>query len=53
MTQMHLFDTRNRENILLELFQAYFDARKNKRNTLNALAFEKILKRTCSGSMKN
>ena len=30
------------DNILLEdLFQAYFDARKNKRNTINALAFEK------------
>lgn len=29
------------ENQLLEdLFQAYFDARKNKRNTINALAFE-------------
>ena len=30
------------ENILLEdLFKSYFDARKNKRNTINALAFEK------------
>ena len=30
------------DNILLEyLFQAYFDARKNKRNTIIALAFEK------------
>ena len=30
------------DNILLEdLFQAYFDARRNKRNTINALAFEK------------
>jgi len=30
------------DNILLEdLFQAYFDARKNKRKTINALAFEK------------
>jgi len=25
---------------LIELFQAYYDCRKNKRNTLNALAFE-------------
>ncbi len=30
------------DNILLDdLFQAYFDARKNKRNTINALAFER------------
>lgn len=28
-------------NFIEELFQAYFDCRKNKRNTLNALAFEK------------
>ena len=26
--------------LVMELFQAYFDARKNKRNTLNQLAFE-------------
>ena len=33
---------RNNENqqLLLDLFQAYYDARKNKRNTVNALAFE-------------
>ncbi len=28
-------------NLKEDLFQAYFDARKNKRNTINALAFEK------------
>lgn len=38
---MNLFDEPNRDQILIDLFQAYFDARKNKRNTLNALAYEK------------
>ena len=33
----------NNEKITLDLFQAYFDARKNKRNTINALMFEKHL----------
>jgi len=28
------------EDLLYDLFQAYFDARENKRNTNNALAFE-------------
>ena len=28
------------DSLLEDLFQAYFDARRNKRNTLNALAFE-------------
>jgi hypothetical protein len=28
------------DTLLMDLFQAYFDARRNKRNTLNALAFE-------------
>ena len=27
-------------HLLEDIFNAYFDARKNKRNTLNALAFE-------------
>lgn len=31
------------EKITLDLFKAYFDARKNKRNTINALMFEKHL----------
>jgi len=43
MQQLNLFQEirkRNKEQINLDLFQAYFDARKNKRNTNNALAFE-------------
>jgi len=46
MQQLNLFQEirkRNKEQINLDLFQAYFDARKNKRNTNNALAFEKHL----------
>ncbi len=39
--QTTLFDEQNEEKLLLDLFQAYFDARWNKRNTINALAFEK------------
>ena len=39
--QLTLFDKQCNEKILTDLFQAYFDARKNKRNTINALAFEK------------
>ena len=39
--QLSLFDNLNEDKILTDLFQAYFDARKNKRNTINALAFEK------------
>lgn len=41
--QLNLFTNSNKSEIyfLEELFQAYFDCRKNKRNTLNALAFEK------------
>ena len=39
--QLSLFDNKNNDEILLSLFEAYFNARKNKRNTLNALAFEK------------
>ena len=38
--QKTLFDNQNEEKLLEDLFQAYFDARKNKRNTVNALAFE-------------
>lgn len=41
MQQLTLFETINKEKITLDLFQAYFDARKNKRNTVNALSFEK------------
>ncbi len=41
MQQLRLFETVDKDKITLDLFQAYFDARKNKRNTINALAFEK------------
>ncbi|NDV46374.1 hypothetical protein D0T49_04885 [Paludibacter sp. 221] len=30
----------NENNLMLDLFQAYYDARKNKRNTINQLQFE-------------
>jgi len=40
LMQLSLFDEQNKDKILTDLFQAYFDARKNKRNTINALAFE-------------
>ncbi len=43
MQQLDLFSEINRDKITHDLFQAYFDARKNKRNTINALAFEKHL----------
>ena len=43
MQQPNLFSEIDRDKITLDLFQAYFDARKNKRNTINALAFEKHL----------
>jgi len=39
--QLSLFGNHNEEDALVDLFQAYFDARKNKRNTINALAFER------------
>ena len=39
--QLSLFDTDNNEDVLNGLFHAYFNARKNKRNTINALTFEK------------
>ncbi|MEI6048758.1 MAG: reverse transcriptase domain-containing protein [Bacteroidota bacterium] len=41
MQQLRLFEPVDKNKIILDLFQAYFDARKNKRNTINALAFEK------------
>jgi len=44
MRQLNLFsEAEDRDKIIFDLFQAYFDARKNKRNTINALAFEKNL----------
>jgi RNA-directed DNA polymerase len=39
--QFSLFEPVDKDQLLIELFQAYFDARKNKRNTINALVFEK------------
>lgn len=36
-----MFSELNRTKILEDLFTAYYDARKHKRNTVNALAFEK------------
>ena len=41
MQQQTLFDVIDKDKLTLDLFQAYFDARKNKRNTINQLAFEK------------
>ena len=41
MEQLKLFEVTDKNKVTLDLFQAYFDARKNKRNTINALAFEK------------
>lgn len=43
MQQLQLFLHYDRDKITQDLFRAYFDARKNKRNTINALAFEKYL----------
>ena len=39
--QLTLFDDVYHDQILTDLFQAYFDARTHKRGTINALAFEK------------
>lgn len=41
MSQLHLIRKIDEEETLEDLFDAYFDARKNKRNTINALIFEK------------
>lgn len=41
--QLDIFKEQQYEKLKLDLFQAYFDARKNKRKTINALAFEKHL----------
>ncbi|PIP51000.1 hypothetical protein COX11_00995, partial [Candidatus Berkelbacteria bacterium CG23_combo_of_CG06-09_8_20_14_all_41_73] len=37
---MKTINTSSDKQLLYDLFQAYYDARKNKRNTVNALAFE-------------
>ena len=44
--QLNIFDTisiKIKEQVLLDLFKSYYNARKNKRNTINALVFEKHL----------
>ncbi len=46
MQQLSLFPETikpDREQVKIDLFKAYFNARKNKRNTINALVFEKHL----------
>jgi hypothetical protein len=44
VNQLDLFAQQdNKPDLLEDLFQAYFDCRKNKRNTINALQFEKYL----------
>ena len=35
-----IFPDLDEDQLLEDLFKAYFDARKNKRNTINALKFE-------------
>jgi hypothetical protein len=39
--QLTLFESQSALDFTEELFQAYFDCRRNKRNTINALTFEK------------
>lgn len=39
--QLKLFEDYFENKLLEDLFKAYFDARRNKRNTINALAFER------------
>ena len=43
--QLSLFNELNEDKLLTNLFQPYFDVRRNKRNTINALAFEKHFER--------
>jgi len=38
--QLNIFEEHYTQQLLNDLFAAYFDARKNKRNTINSLAFE-------------
>jgi hypothetical protein len=40
MAQLDLFEEHFKQQLLRDLFAAYFDARRNKRNTINALTFE-------------
>ena len=43
--QLDLFTNINYSQLTEELFSAYFDCRRNKRNTQNALRFEKHLEK--------
>ncbi len=43
--QNNLFSNTDNDKLLNDLFQAYFDARKNKRNTMNAIRFEQHFER--------
>ena len=43
--QIDLFPKIDRSQLTEEMFEAYFECRKNKRNTLNALQFEKNLEK--------
>jgi hypothetical protein len=43
--QLDLFPEINRSQLTEEMFEAYFECRKNKRNTLNVLRFEKNLEK--------
>ena len=43
MQQQTLFNVIDTDKLTLDMFRAYYDARKNKRNTHNALEFEKHL----------
>ncbi len=38
--QLNIFEEHNKTQLLTDLFQAYYDARSNKRNTISALDFE-------------
>lgn len=58
--QLSLFNTIDRSTLTEEIFAAYFDCRKNKRNTKDALLFEKhfevhvflLIDQICSGNYK-
>ncbi len=41
MKQLDLFYSSDKEKLTYDIFESYYDARKNKRNTINAIAFEK------------
>lgn len=43
---MDLLNIQQHYDLTEEMFQAYFDCRKNKRNTINALKFEKHFEKT-------